>query len=157
MKAEGRLLLGRDDDLSGMDAGQLVLQLLSGRKLRDFEVAGGEIDQREAKFPGFGADPGDKVVAVRMENVGVKMRAGGQDLGDLALDEFAGLGVAELVTDCNFFAEPEQFADVAFGGVVREAAHRGAVAGSQGEIEQAGRRLGVVKKHFVEITEPKQQ
>ena len=85
------------------------------------------------------------------------MRAGAEDLRDVALDELAGLGLFDLIADGDFLALPEQLADITFGGVVRDATHRRAVASGEREIEQAGRGLGVVKKHFVEIAEPEQQ
>ena len=134
LKAESRLLFSRHNDLSRFDAREFILQLLGRRKLGNLEIAGGEVDQCEAKFTRIGTDGGDEIIPVGVEDVGVKMCAGSQNLGDLALNELTGLGVPELVTDRNFLAEPEQFADVPFGGVVREAAHWGAVAGSQGEI-----------------------
>jgi len=117
----------RNNDFGGFDACEFVLELLDARQLCDFEIPGRQINERQSQpsslpiFQPAPADCGDKVVAISVEDVGVKMRAGGQDLGDLALHQLAGLGIAELVADRNFLAEPEQFADVAFGGVVREA------------------------------------
>ena len=40
---------------------------------------------------------------------------------------------------------------------MRDAAHRHAVAGGEGEIEQLRAGLGVLEKHLVEIAEPEQQ
>ena len=85
------------------------------------------------------------------------MGAGAENLRHVALDELPGLGVFELVADGDFLAVLEEFADVAFGGVMRNAAHRGAVAGREREVEQTGGGFRIVEKHLVEIAETKQQ
>ena len=92
-----------------------------------------------------------------MEDVRVEVRAGAEDLRDVAANEFAGLGVFELVADGNFSAMFEQLADVALGGVVRDAAHRHAVALGEGEVQKLRTGLGIVEEHLVEVTQPKQQ
>ena len=59
------------------------------------EIAGGQIHQREAE--GFAArtDGGEEVVPLGHEHPFVEVRAGREDLRDLAFDEFAGLGFLE--------------------------------------------------------------
>jgi len=126
-------------------------------QFRGHEIAGGQIHQREAEgFPG-GTNRGEEVVAFGHEHPLVEMRAGRQDLGDLAFDEFAGPGVFKLVTDGDFPSGAEQPADVAVGGVMRQAAHRHAVARGERQIENLRARLRVLEKHLVKITEPEQQ
>ena len=85
------------------------------------------------------------------------MRAGREDLRDLAFDEFAGPGVFELVADGHLASGLEQPADVGIGGMMRQAAHRHAVARGEREIEELRAGLGVLEKHLVKIAEPEQQ
>jgi len=150
-------LLGRDDDLGGMHASEFVGELLGVAKLGNFEIAGGQVNEREAEAAGVGAEGGKEVVAGGVEELAVEVRAGAEDLGDVAVDEFARLGFFELVADGDFTSVFEESADVVFGGVVRDAAHGDAVAGGEREVEKPGDGLGVVKKHLVEIAETEQQ
>ena len=85
------------------------------------------------------------------------MRAGREDLGDFAFDEFAGPGVFELVADGDLASGLEQPADVGVGRVMRQAAHRHAVARGERKIEKLRAGLRVLEKHLVKIAEPEQQ
>ena len=145
--------LRRHDDLGRSDAREFVLELVEGRKLGHFEIAGRQVDQRQTKSR---TNCRHEVVSFSVEDVGVEVGAGGENLRHVALDQFARFGFFELVADGDLLAVLEEFADVAFGGVMRNAAHGRAVAGGECEVEQPSSSLGVVEKHFVEIAEPEQ-
>ena len=64
-------------------------------------------------------------------------RAGAEDLGDFAADEFASGHFADLVADRGAPAGGDEFFDVAARGMVGDAAHGGRAALGQGDIEDA--------------------
>ena len=100
---------------------------------------------------------GEKIVSLGDQHPFVEMCAGREDLCDLAFDELAGPGVFELVADGDFASGLEQPADVGVRGVMRQTAHRHAVARGERKVEDLRAGLGVLEKHLVEITEPEQQ
>jgi hypothetical protein len=85
------------------------------------------------------------------------MRAGRQDLGDLAFDELTGFRFFDLFTDGDFLAGLEQSGNVGVGRVIRDTAHRHVAAFRQGDVENAGGDCGVLEKHLVEIPKPEEQ
>ena len=85
------------------------------------------------------------------------MEPGGEDAGDLAFDEFAGFGFGGLFGDGDAFAGLEQPGEVALGGVVGHAAHRGAAAFGEGDVEDGRGGFGVLEEHLVEIAEAEEQ
>ena len=87
----------------------------------------------------------------------IEMRTGAEDLRDIAIDQLAGLGLLKLVANGNLAALSQQFADVRFGRVMWNPAHRDAVAIGQREVEQLRPGLGVIEKHLVKIAQPEQQ
>ena len=91
MKDESGLLLGWDDDLRGMDAGQFVLELFEREEFGDLEVAGRQIDQRQPELAGIVRDGGEEIVLLGVEEARVEVGAGTENLRDIALDELAGL------------------------------------------------------------------
>ena len=85
------------------------------------------------------------------------MRAGGQDLGDGALDELTGTRLFELVADGDFLSGLEQSRQVTAGGVVRDAAHGRGLASGERDVEDGGGELGVLEEEFVEVAEPEEE
>ena len=85
------------------------------------------------------------------------MRAGREDLRDLAFDELAGPGVFHLIADGHFASAFQDAGDVIVGRVKRQAAHRHAVARGEREVEDLRAGLRVLEKHLVKIAEPEQQ
>src|SRR5436190_8082266 len=95
-----------------------------GFELGDAELAGGDVHVSH-RGAGSGASHGGEVVVLaRAHEVRVHGSAGCDDAGDLALDELPGdLGVFYLIADGDAVAALDQSRDVAFGGVVGDAAH----------------------------------
>ena len=93
------------------------------------------------------------MVALRIDLGVGHSGAGRDDAGELALDEFAGLGRLHLVADGDLDALIEQLLDVAVGGVKGDAGHGHAVAVGQGDAEQLGALFGVLFEDLVEIAE----
>ena len=85
------------------------------------------------------------------------MEPGGEDAGDLAFDQFAGDGFGGLFGDGDAFAGLEQAGDVALGGVVGHAAHRGAAAVGEGHVEDGRGGFRVLEEHLVEVPEAEEQ
>ena len=117
---------------------------------------------RSARPRGFpiGVQGGQKVVALGA--VGrVDRGAGREDAGDFAANDLFGeLGVLHLLADGDAVALAEQTADVAFGRVIGDAAHRDralAIAGGEGDLQLAGGGFRVVEKEFVKIAHAEEE
>jgi hypothetical protein len=121
------------------------------------EVAGRQVREGQAEGSSEGIDRGQEVVSLGGQDALVKVGAGAQDLGHLALDELAGPGVLHLVADGDLAAGPQEPADVGMGGVEGDAAHRNHAPFRQRHIEQLGAGLGVLEKHLVEIAQAEKQ
>ncbi len=120
-------------------------------ELGRLEVAGREVHARDAERRADGVHGGEKVVPLGREHPFVEVRAGREDLRDVAFDELAGLGVLELVADGDFAAGAQESRDVAVGGVMRQAAHGDRLPPREREVEQARTLDRVVEEHLVEI------
>ena len=99
-------------------------------------------------------DRGKIVVAGVIEEGEVIDGASGNDLGDLAVDEFSGDRFAGLFRDGDALVRSDELGNVALRRVMGDAAHGDVVALGEGDVENAGGNLGIVEEHFVEITEP---
>src|SRR5438270_4317079 len=86
---------------------------------------------------------------VGLQQIELAHRSRRDDLGDLAGDDFPRLRFAGLIADGNAPPGLDELGDVTLGGVIRHAAHRDAVAMSEGEVQQPGRFLGVLEKQLV--------
>ena len=146
------LLVG-DEEFGGGEPGEFVLELLAVGELGDGELAGGVVGAGEAPGLLVLEDGGEVVVAAVVEEVEVVDGAGGEDLGDLAIDQLAGDGYGGLLAEGDAFAGLDEFGDVALRGVVGDAAHGDGVAFGEGDVEDAGGDLGVLEEHFVEVAE----
>ena len=94
---------------------------------------------------------------VGLQQIQLAHRSRRDDLGDLARDDFPRLRLAGLIADRHAPPGLDELGDVTLGGVIRHAAHRDAVAMSEGEVQQSGGLLGVLEKQLVEVAEPKEQ
>ena len=103
------------------------------------------------------------IVLVRAQQVRVDRGAGRDDAGDLALDQLLGqLGIFHLVADGDAIALLDQARDVAFGGVVGDAAHGNGralflVARGERDFELARGSHGVFEEELVEIAQAEHQ
>jgi hypothetical protein len=147
----------RENDFGGAQAFQFGEQRGVVFQFGGQEIAGGQVHQRQAEDFSRRDNGGEKIVPLGHEHALVEMRAGGEDLGDLALDELAGPGFLELLADGDLATGFEDAGDVIVGGVVRQAAHGDAVARGQRQVEQLRAGLGVLEKHLVKIPQPEQQ
>jgi hypothetical protein len=129
------------------------------RLLAHPEVAGGHVHQRDPHRGAGGVGGEQEVVAGAVEELGVGDRARGDDAHHVAADDLAPLGrLLELLAYRHLLAGADEAGDVAVGGVMRDARHRDAVlSGSQRELEQAGRQVGVVVEELVKIAQAEQQ
>ncbi len=92
------------------------------------KIAGGQVHQRQAEDFSARTDGGEEIVSLGHEHAFVEMRAGREDLRDLAFDEFAGPGVFKLIANGDFASGLEDSTDVSVGRMMRNAAHGHAVA-----------------------------
>ena len=138
--------------------GPLTIEFRQERRFRrDFrgrEITGGQVHESQS-IAVFGTmHRGQVIIALRPEHVFVKMSAGTQDLGHLALDQLARPGRFHLVANRHFASRFEQAGDIAVRGVVRNAAHGGTPAPGQRDIQQLGSFDRVFKKQLIEIPQP---
>jgi hypothetical protein len=100
---------------------------------------------------------------VRAQQVRVGRGAGRDDARDFAAHQLlARAGFFHLVADGHAIAAPDQPRDVAFGRMIRHAAHRDGrafflVARGERDFEFARGRDGVFEEELVEIAEPEHQ
>ena len=110
---------------------------------------------------------GEKIIFVRVEGR-ISGGAGGDDTSDFASHQFCAhlflgeLGIFHLFADGDFETFADEFADVAFGGVVRHSAHGDGnafffVAGSQRDLQLFRGYDRIVEKKFVEVSQTKEQ
>ncbi len=78
---------------------------------------------------------------------------GGNDAGDLALDDFPRDRITGLLGNRDALSRPDQLGDVIVGSMVGHATHRHGVALGQGDVEDGCGGLRVVEEHLVEIAE----
>ena len=150
---EIRNLVIGDKQFGGGEAGEFVEELGGVGELGDDELAGGVVDGGEA-VAGFGFREGGEVVrALVVEEGEIVDGAGGEDAGDLALDEFPGDGLGGLLGDGDAFPGLEQAGDVVLRGVVGDAAHGCAAAFREGDVEDGRGGFRVLEEHLVEIAE----
>lgn len=97
------------------------------------------------------------MVALGVDLVVGEAGAGGDDAGEFALNEFAGLGGFDLFADGDFDALVEEFLNIVIGGVVGDAGHGHAVAIGEGNAEVLGAAFGVLIEDFVEIPKPEKE
>ena len=117
-------------------------------ELGDGECTGGMVGAGEAKTGFFG----EVVVAGVVEESQVVDGGGGNDLGDFALYDLAGLGFGGLLGDGDALVGADEFGDVTLGGVVGNATHGDVVPLGQGDVEDPGGVFGIVEEHFVKVT-----
>ena len=150
-------LLVAVEDFGGGDALQFVFEGGPAVELGEPELAGGVVGEGEAEASFCVVEGGEVVALALVEQVDVADRAGADDLGDLALDDLSGARFGGLFGDGDAFAGFDEFADVAFGGVVGDAAHGHAVAFGEGDADEWGGDLGVFLKDLVKVAEAKKQ
>ena len=122
------------------------------------EVAGGDVEQRDAGTLARTDDGEEEVVGGAGQERGVGDRPRRDEPHDVALEELLALaGRFELLAQRDLLAGPDQPCDVRLGGVMRNPRHRRALAGGQRDLQQAGAQLGVLEEQLVEVTEPEQE
>ena len=159
----GRVVAGGNQDFGGLQAGQFQGQV-AGRHLGGGEFAGSDIDISQAGFGAVGADGGQVVVGLVVQQGGFQHGAGGDHADHAPFhDAFGGGGVAELFADGDFVALPDEFGQVGIQGHGGDAGQgNGGVApahrtGGEGDFQGRGEDVGVVVKALVEVAHPKQQ
>src|SRR6266850_545555 len=147
---------------------QLVTERFIGAragKFRGLKFAGGEIDVGEAngRARGVPGDRSEEIIFAGVEDGDIGGRAGRDHANDFAANEFlARAGLLHLVADGDFETGANQARDVAFGGVIRNAAHGNglaffAVARGERDLQLARGNDRVLVEKFVEIAEAEEQ
>ena len=122
------------------------------------ELTGRDIDERHARRVAASGHRQEKVVRGAFEVDRVRERARGDDPDDVASQELLlPARRLELLTHGDLLARVHEAGDVAIGGVVGDARHRRALSRRQGDLEEAGRELGILEKGLVEIAQTEQQ
>ncbi len=143
---------------------KLVAESFIGARAGEFrglKFSGGEIDVREAngRARGVPGDGGEEIVFAGVEDGDIGGRARRDHANHFAADEFfARAGLLHLVADGNFEPGANQARDVAFGGMIRNAAHGNglalfAIARSERDLQLARGSDGVLVEKLVEIAE----
>ena len=150
-------LLVADEEFGGLEAFQLIPQRIGICKIGDLEEAGGVVDVGEADLLSETKDGGEEVGAACVEQIEIVNRACADDLGNLALNNLSRRRSRRLLGDGDPLARLNELVDVDLCRVMGHTAHRDAVPLGQGDVEDGGRDLGVLKEHFVEVAEAKHQ
>src|SRR6266700_2061864 len=136
---------------------QLRQQGAFARHLRRHEFARGQIRKRQTKGPAGGTNCRQKIIPLRRQYSFIEMGARPKDLCDLPLDQLAWSGVFHLVANVHLSTGPEQTANIGFGGVKWDAAHRHRPAFGQRHIKQLRPGLRVLEKQLIKIAQPEKQ
>ncbi len=167
-------LVLRDDDLARTQNRQLVderLVTVGAGVFRRVELAGGEIDQRDADGVGWcgrsraaGGDGHDERRLARVEIIRVGQRSRRDHANDFALhDAFRFARVLHLIADGDAESLLHQPRDIGVDGVMRHAAHRDPAAGrvlrprGQRQLERPRGDQRVFVEHLVKVAHPEQQ
>lgn len=97
------------------------------------------------------------MVAVGIEVVAFEEGSGGEDAGELPLDELARHGGFDLFADSDLFALEEELVDVGLGGMVGDAGHGHLVPFGEGNSEEAGPFLGVLVENLIKIAKAEKE
>ena len=152
-----------NQQLARLNPPQLAGEGGVARHLREAELAGGDVGEREPVFVAGRGHRGQEVVDLGVEPLPLREGARADDLDHLAPHHALGeLGVLGLLAHRHLEAGGQELADVRGGGVVRHAAqrHRRAVAvaaAGQGDVEHLGGLFRILEEHFVEVPEPEEQ
>jgi len=98
------------------------------------EVAGGMVQVGETAAAFLVPDGGKEIVPPAFQQIQIHHRAGRDDLGDLALYQFAGDGFTGLLGDGDAFALADEALNVAFRRMIGHAAHRDGIPLCQSQI-----------------------
>ena len=148
----------RQDDFGGRVAGQVVEEGLGIGGFLHPEIAGGEIEHGEAVGLVLPVEPGEIVGARGLEHRIGQHGAGGDDAGDLALDDALGLGgIFHLVAEGDLLAGAQELGQVEVDGVVGDAAHRRALPLGERDAEDFRGDDGILEKHLVEVAQAEEQ
>ena len=156
LREEGRF--GGDEDFARTDAFEKSRQF-EEVYFGSAELAGRDIDVRKSRPCTVARNGGEVVVFVGAEKMRVGGGAGRDDPGDFAPNEFfAGRGFFDLIADSDAISAPDQARDIAFGRMIRHAAHwyGGAfffVAGGEGDFQLARGQNRVVEEELIEVAE----
>ena len=145
------------EKLGRIERGQDRQEVGDGDVGRDLEFAGRKIEPGGVQALIVDREGGQVVIASRVELIGGKGRAGRKDPGELAANQFAGLGGFRLVADGDLLAGGEELGDVGVAGVGRQPGHGIILPLGQGEPEELRGRDGVVEEELKEVTEPEEQ
>ncbi len=153
IRALGQQDLGGAAQERGLQQG-----LARARLLPDPEVAGRDVDQRDAHRGGGRVRGKQKVVAGPVEELGVGDRTGGDHPHHVAPHDLAALGrLLELLAHRDLLPGADEARDVGVGRVVGHARHGDVLPRGEGELQQPGRHVGVVVEQLVEVAQAEQQ
>jgi hypothetical protein len=135
------------------------------REFGGLEFARREIDESQADWGAGGVRGyrGEEIIFAGVEDGDICGGAGGDDADDFAADDFfSGAWLLHLIADGDFESGADQASDVAFGGVVGDAAHGDglaffAIAGGERDLQFAGGEDGVFVEEFVKVAQAEEQ
>ena len=162
---EHALLAALVEDFLRCEGGHELVDVVGGA-FGDEELAGADVEEGHAAGLSAEVYGAEEVVLAMVEHRVGHGDAGGDELGDTALDEcLRHLRVFELVADGHTFACPDELRQVGVEGVIGEAGHGGALGGPglavvppcQGDAENLGSNDGIVGIRLVEIAATEQQ
>ena len=133
------------------------------RPLRHLELSGGHVQESGPAAVLFHGEPAEVVVLLLFQHPLTEGNARRNNFRYTAFDQFLGeFGVFQLVADGHFVTGPDQFGEITFYGVVREAGHGDGPLVSVGflgehQTQHPGGRHGVVRVTFIKVSHPVKQ
>ena len=145
------------EHLLGGKVGEQLIYIVN-RPLGSEKLAGADVEQRHASSFLAKVHGGEEVVLLAVEQGVAHHHAGGDELGDAALNELLGeLWVLELVADGHALAGSHQLGQVGVEGVVRKPRHLQVLAASavrasrEGDAQDFAGHDGVVAVGLIEV------
>ena len=121
------------------------------------EFGCGQVEPAEGRARLFQLECGQVVVSTRFDLVVFDCGARCEDSSQRALDEFSRLGSFHLIAYGHFLSGLESFSDILLRGVVGNTRHEVVAPFCKSDSQQLRPDFCVLVKHFVEVTETKQE
>ena len=151
------------DDLGRGVADDLVPDLLVRGQLRGQELAGTDIRRRDAGTAAVVVDAENIIIPALFQGFHIQVGTGGDHPDNGPFDHAPGsLRILDLLADGHFMAVGHQPGQVGIHRVIGHAAHgrplrQAALLARQGQFQLTGDQFGVLKEHFIKVSQPVEQ
>ena len=157
VRVNARSVRLRENDLRRRKAREF-LRDRSRRQLRDGELPGGDVRERDARLRAARRDGREVVVRARLQHPRLDHRAGRHHPRDLPPDDALAVGLRDLLRDGDAMPLADEFRQIAVERVIGNARERNDlalphIALRQHDLQVAGGEAGVLVEHLVEVAE----